>query len=77
MKNLYSVIPADREDPGHTTIQAAERPKKIRIVFEDDINACSVEVLLKSNSVPVMIPIMGLFNHYGLAQFQPRASHES
>ena len=63
MKISHPVLPSKRADLRHVPTQAAERPKKICIVFEDDVSAESVEVLIKNNSVPVKISISDLNNH--------------
>lgn len=54
-----------------------ERPKKICIMFENDVIAHSVEVLLKNNWAPAMIPILDLNNRFEPGQLQPRPRHES
>jgi hypothetical protein len=63
MKNLHPVLPSDREPLGYTAIQAAERPIKICVVFEDDVSAGSVEVFIKNSSVPATISISDLNSH--------------
>jgi hypothetical protein len=55
MKELNSISSPDREAPGNAKTRGTERPKKIRIVFEDDVSARSVEVRFKNNFTPAMV----------------------
>jgi len=50
MKNLHTDLHHECEVHGDATLRAAERPKKIRIVFEDDQNTPGVEILIKHSS---------------------------
>ena len=47
MRNSRLVMHPRPEDPGNPTARAAERPLKIRVVFDDDSSARSAEVLIK------------------------------
>jgi hypothetical protein len=62
MKNLYSDLNHEREVLGDTIMQTAERPKKIRIVFEDDLNAHRAEILIKHSNASARISIPELRN---------------
>ena len=63
MKNLHSDLHHEREVPGDAIMGAAERPKKIRIVFEDDLNARGAEILIKHSNASAKNFIPELRNH--------------
>jgi hypothetical protein len=63
MKNLHSDLHHEREVLGDAIMQAAERPKRIGIVFEDDLNARGAEILIKHSNASAKISIPELRNH--------------
>ena len=58
-------------------LTVTERPKKICIMFENDVTAHSVEVLFKNNWAPPMISILDLNNRFKPVPLQLRPRHES
>ncbi len=78
MKNLHSDLHPEREALGNATTSAAERSQKIRIVFEDDVSACGVEILIKNSHAPAKISMPELKNHDKPACLShPSPRHES
>jgi hypothetical protein len=78
MKNLHSELYEEREVLEDAIVRAAEWPQKIRIVFENDLNARGAEVLIKHSNVSARISIPELRNHNKLdclSTVRPR--HES
>ncbi len=77
MKNLHSDLHPEREALGNATTSAAERSQKIRIVFEDDVSARGVKILIKDGHVPDMASMPEFKNYYKLAYPYPSPRHES
>lgn len=77
MKNLYSDLQPEHEALGNAFTRAAERSKKIRIVFEDDVSTCGVKIVIKNSYVPAKIFMPELQNHIEHASLHPRPRHES
>jgi hypothetical protein len=69
MKNLHSDLHHEREVPGDAIMGAAERPKKIRIVFEDDLNVGGAEVLIKHSNASAKRFVPEFRNHNQLDWF--------
>jgi len=60
MNNLHSDLHHERDVLGDAIMRAAERPKKIHIVFEDDLNARGAEIFIKHSiaSAKISIPVL-------------------
>lgn len=63
MKNLYSDFYPDLEAPGNAKTRGAERPQKIRIVFENDVSARGVKIPIRNGHIPAKVSIPELRNH--------------
>jgi hypothetical protein len=63
MKKLHSDWQHEREVPSDAIMRATERPKKISIVFEDDLNARGAEILIKHRRASAKISMPESRNH--------------
>jgi len=77
MKNLHSDLHHEREVLGDAIMRSAGRPKKIRIVFEDDFNARGAEILIKHSNASAKTSIPELRNHNKLDALIPVSPRNS
>jgi hypothetical protein len=78
MKNLHSDLHHEREVRGDAIMRSAERPRKIRIVFEDNFNARGAEILIKHSNAAAQTSIPELINNNKLDCLSTvRMRHES
>jgi hypothetical protein len=57
MKNLHLILPTESQGPGYS-MSAIEQPKKIPIVFDDDVSARNVKILVKKDPGPETAPCL-------------------
>jgi hypothetical protein len=63
MKDLHSDSYSDHETPANAKTRGAEKQKKIRIVFENNVSARSVKIPIKHGHIPAKSPTPEFKSH--------------